>query len=209
MTRRGPLMLWKIATRLLPDSRQPWGDAMLAELLEAETERAALEFAAGCVVAAMRERVGDVDSRYSAGLWIIALVTAFHAVVRIDCGVRGLAVLLGAPDGMRQALVQHGANAKMIADYEAARPFVVGCFLGLGVAHVAAAWFLSRGSVRPFLMAWSIAFMLAAVAVGVQLSIVWNLDGLPSEFHALLIQAVAVPSLLAWYHRRQQQFQGG
>ena len=209
MRHRGALLLWKLATRLLPEARRPWGDAMLGELLEAETERAALEFAAGCVVAAVRERVGDVDSRYSAGLWIIALLTAFYAVIRIDCAMRGVAVLLGAPDGMREAFVHHGVSAFVIANYETARPLVVGCFLGLGIAHVAAAWFLSRGSIRPFVMAWSIAFMLAVVAVGVQLSVFWHLDGLPSEFHALLVQAVAIPPLLAWYHRQRQNMERG
>jgi hypothetical protein len=125
--------------------------------------------------------------------------------------MRGIAVLLGAPDGMRDALIEHGADVALIASYEAARPMVVGCFVALGFAQLATAWFLSQRQVGRFLAAWATALIIAGLAVVIQLSIIWEVEGVPSEFHGLLIQAIAVPALLAWHvrqARRQQRIEG-
>lgn len=206
MRYRLPLILCTVAASLLPPARRAWADAMIVELSHAENNRAALNFASGCLLAALRERVRDADTHLRAGLWSIAIVTALYAVFRLACASRGLAVLLGAPDGMRDAIVQQGVTPVVIARYEAARPIVVGCFLALGMALLATAWFLSRRQFRLFVTAWSIALLIAAMAVALQLSIVWSADGVPSEFHALLVQALTVPVLLAWYHRHQRRF---
>lgn len=142
-----------------------------------------------------------------AGLWTIAVVTAFYAIVQLACAVRGVAVLFGAHDGMLDALLRHGAPPPVIASYETARPVVVGCFLALGAAQLTTAWFLSRRQFRLFATAWCIALVVAGIAVAIQLSIIPNRAGVPSEFRALLMQAVAVPALLAWLHCRQRYFQ--
>ena len=178
---------------------------MVVELSHTEGDRAALVFAGGCLLAALSERVRDLDTRYAAGLWSIAVVTALFAVLRISCAARGLAVIFGARDGMHEALLKQGASFQLVARYDATRPVVVGCFVVLGCAQLAGAWFLSRGQLRRSLVAWSVTLIVAVIAVGTQLSIVWNLDGVPSEFHALLVQATAVPALLVWFHRRQDQ----
>ncbi len=203
MTRRLPRILCTVATHLLPASRRSWADGMIAELAYVDDDRAALRFACGCLLAAVRERARDADTHVIAGLWTIAVATAFYAVVQLACAVRGVAVLFGARDGMRDALLRHGAPSTVIASYEAARPAVVGCFLALGIAQLATAWFLSRGQIRPFATAWCIALMIAGLAVAIQLSIIPASAGVPSEFHTLLMQAVAVPALLVWLHRRQ------
>jgi hypothetical protein len=52
-------------------------------------------------------------------------------------------------------------------------------------------------------MAWSAGVLFAAVAVAVQLSVVWSLDGLPSEFIALLVQMLGLPLLLLWSQSRR------
>ncbi|MBX9730218.1 MAG: hypothetical protein K2X59_02725 [Sphingomonas sp.] len=202
MMRRVAYALGDIASRMLPKAHRQWGDAMIAEIGHADADRAALGFAIGCVVAALRARVCDGETRFSAGLWSIALLTAFFAVLRFQCAVNGVPVLLGAPDGMEEALLQHGASRSLIASYQAGRPFVILCFLALGCAELLAAWFLSRRDYRRFLGAWFAAFSVAVVAVAIQLSIVWSAPGLPSEFHALLMQAIAVPTLLAWPQTR-------
>jgi hypothetical protein len=196
-----------MATHLLPESHRHWGEAMIAELQHADDGRDAISFAGGCLVAALRMRLADLDTRFSLGMWAIATVTTLFAIFRIACGARGIAVLQGAPDGMRDALVVHGAGPALIASYEAARPIVVVCFLALGLAQLATAWFISQKQVRAFLIAWAIALVIAGLAVGIQLSIVWDLERVPSEFHGLLIQAMTVPALLAWYvrHARLQQ----
>jgi len=207
MTRFLPRILCNVATRLLPAGRRSWADGMIAELSHADNDRAALTFASGCLLAALRERARDADTHIMAALWTIAVVTAFYAVVQLTCAVRGVAVLFGAHDGMLNALLRHGASSVVIANYEAARPIVVACFVALGVAQFATAWFLSRGQIRAFATAWCIALVIAGIAVAIQLSIIPNSAGVPSEFHALLMQAVALPALLAWLHRRQRHFQ--
>jgi hypothetical protein len=100
--------------------------------------------------------------------------------------------------------LHHGAGPALMTRYEAARPIVIGCFIILGCTHLAAAWFLSRTQFHRFLIAWCAALLVAGVAVAIQLSIVWSADGMPSEFHALIIQAVALPALLAWSHGRHK-----
>jgi len=207
MTHRLPLILCNVAARLLPASRRSWADGMIAELSHADDARAALNFASGCLVAALRERARDADTHIMAMLWTIAMVTALYAVVQLVCAVRGVAVLFGARDGMMDALVRNGASPTIIASYETARPMVVGCFLALGTVQIATAWFLSRGQIRPFAIAWCIALLIASIAVAIQLSIIRNGAGVPSEFHALFMQAVAVPALLVWLRRRQPHFQ--
>lgn len=179
---------------------------MIVELSHAENDRAALRFASGCLLAALRERVHDADTHLRAGLWLIAIVTALYGIFRLACAAHGLAVLWGAQDGMRDAFVQQGVASAVIARYDAARPIVVGCFAALGLALLTSAWFLSRRQFRPFVTAWSIALLIAGIAVALQLSIVWSADGVPSEFRALLVQAITVPALLVWSHRYQRRF---
>ena len=169
----------------------------------AEDDRAALAYAGGCLLAAVRERARDVETQFVAGLWLIAAITGLLAVIQFACAARGIRVLLGARDGMHEALLRNGASPALIAGYEGARPIVIGCFVVLGCAHLTAAWFLSRAQFHRFLVAWCVALLVASVAVFIQLSIVWSADGVPSEFHALLLQAVALPALLAWSHGRR------
>ena len=207
MTRSLPTFLCEIAGRLLPMSRRPWADAMIAELSHTDDGRAALSFAGGCLLAALSERVRDADTHFVAVLWSIAVITALDSIFRLACAARGLNVLFGAPDGMRQALLQHGASAAITAGYDNARPTIVVCFMALGLAQLATAWFLSRGQLRHFFVAWSIALLIAGVAVTIQLSIIWTVEGVPSELRALLLQAVAVPGLLVWSRTRRWHLQ--
>jgi hypothetical protein len=207
MMRRLPLILCNVAIRLLPDSRRSWADGMIAELSYADDDQAALSFARGCLLTALRERACDADTQIMASLWTIAVATALYAVIRLVCAAHGVAVLFGAHDGIRDALLRQGASSNVIASYEAARPIVVGCFLVLGTVQLATAWFLSRGQIRAFATAWCIALAIAGIAVAIQLSIIPDGTGVPSEFHALLMQAVAVPALLTGLHRLQRHFQ--
>lgn len=175
---------------------------MRDELAYIEANRDAVAHGFGCLAAALRERTLDFETRFGAGLWATALVGAGFACFHIVCAARGVAVLRGARDGFLEALLNNGADAGLVARYAAARPVVIACLFGLGLAHLIAAWFLSHGQFRPFLVAWTAALLAAALAVSIQLSIVWTADGLPSEFVALLAQAIAVASLLLWSNGR-------
>lgn len=204
MMRRLAFRLCIVASHLLPAARKPWADAMAAELPHVESDRAALAYAAGCLIAAIRERAHDFDTRFSAGLWSIAITTSLLAMFQLACAARGIDVLLGARDGMREALLHEGAGPALVARYETARPIVVCCFILLGCTHLAAAWFLSRTQLRRFFIAWCAALLVATIAVMIQLSVVRSTIGVPSEFHALLVQAVALPALLAWSRGRHK-----
>ncbi len=179
---------------------------MRAELAYAADARTAMTHARGCLIAAIGERGRDFATLFAAGMAGIALITAACAVTQIVCAARGIAVLLGAPDAMLAALMRgDGADAAMASAYHAAMPLVVTLFLLLGAIQLAAAWFLVRWRLRHFAVASALAALVASVAVTIQLSIVWTLDGVPSEFHALLVQVLALPLLLSWSggrHRR-------
>lgn len=202
MSARLPLALCALARLVLPARRKLWGDAMRVELAHIDDPRSAMRHAGGCVVAAVRERAHDFDSRFAAGLWVVALASAAFALFHLACAARGVRVLLGGHDGFLEALIRSGADGQILASYTGARPLVIACFAGLGLAHLAAAFLLFRMELRRFLFAWSAALLIATVAVAVQLSIVWSADGLPSEYFALLVQATAVPLLLFWSNGR-------
>lgn len=194
------LSLGDLATRILPSGRKGWGEAMKAELIHIDDERSAVAHARGCLIAAVRERALDFHTRFAAGIWGVALVSGAFAFFHLKCASRGVDVLLGArDDGFLETLRHSGrADAELVAAYQNAMPVVIACFFCLGAAHLAAAWFLFRMQLRRFLWAWCAALLVATAAVAIQLSIVWSPDGLPSEFFALLVQAVALPALLFW-----------
>ncbi len=199
------LALCHLASRTLPLARRQWGDAMIADLAAADEDQQALAYAGGCLRAAIAERCRDFDTRFAAALWSVALVTGLFAMIHLVCAAHGVAVLLGAPDGMLTSLRQSdGMSAATIARYEAARPFVIGCFFTLGFVQAAAGWFLVRADFKRFLWAWCAAAIVAAVAVTIQLSVIWTADGVPSEFYALLVQAAAIPALLLWSNGRHK-----
>lgn len=205
MRRRLAQALCAAAGRLLPPGRRAWGEAMAAELAHVEPGGAALEFAAGCLLAAGRARVGDGATQIVLSWWSLAVATAALAAARLACAGRGMAVLLGAPDGMRAGLAAAGADPVRLSAYDAARPIVIACFVALGVAELASAWCLARGRLYGLLLSWAAALLIGGTAVGIQLSIAGDIDGVPSEFHAALLQALAVPVLLLWSRRQARE----
>lgn len=197
--------LCELADRLLPARHKSWGGAMRAELPYIPKGEPALVYAGGCLVAALKTRARDFDSRFAAGLWTVALISAAFAVIHIRCAARGVSVMLGAHDGFLAALRDSGAaDPELVANYHRAVPIVALCLFALGLAHLAAAWFLARAQLHRFLIAWCGALAIAALAVAIQLSVVWTVDGLPSEFFALLVQAIAIPLLLLWSNGRHR-----
>lgn len=203
--RRVAFALCDLANRMLPVPRRHWGRAMIADLDHVEDDREALAYAAGCLHAAVVERCRDFDTRFAAGLWSVALVTGLFAMIHVVCAAHGVNVLLGAHDGMLDALRRRGgADRFVIARY------VIGCFFMLGMVHAAANWLLVRSQFGLFLAAWCAALVVAGLAVAIQLSVIWTADGVPSEFYALIVQAAVIPALLIWskgrhHHREMMQ----
>ena len=209
MTRRLSAMLCQVAIRVLPIRRRAWGEAMKAELSYVPAGRSALAYAVGCLMAAARARMSDFEAQFATGLGSLALVSAAFGAFHIACASRGVEVMLGRPDGFLAALERSGrASPDLIASYQAAMPFVILCLFALGFAHLAGSYFLLRREWRRFLLAWCGALLAAIAAVIVQLSVVWSGGGLPSEFFALLVQAIALPMLLLWSNGRHRLFRG-
>lgn len=205
MNGRLSIALCDLAILVLPRPRKTWGDAMKAELSHIAEDGQVMTYASGCLVAAVKERALDFETRFSAALGVVALTSAAFGVFHVLCAARGVDALLGAPDGFLDALVRSGrADTHLVASYLSARPIVIACLFGLGVAHLAAACFLVRLELQRFTIAWCAALLIAIAAVVIQLSIVWSVDGLPSEFYALLVQAVGLPALLLWSNGRHR-----
>jgi len=206
MTRGIAVVLCGAASRLLPVARGSWGDAMTAELSYIESDDAALSYACGCVLTALRERAYDFDTRFAAGLWSVAIATSFFAALQLICAVRGVRALLGGPDRILDGLVHaYGANSSSVAGYEMARPIVIGCFFALSFSQFVAAWLLSRAEFHRFVIVWCMTLVVATVAVTLQLSIIWNLTGVPSEFYGLVVQSLALSALLSWSNGRHRR----
>ncbi len=180
---------------------------MLADL-ECVGDDDAFAFAGGCLIAAVKERFCDFDTRFAAGLWAVAVVSGLFGVIHLLCAAHGVRVLLGAPDGMLESLRQSGnLSRSVVSRFESARPFVIACFVALGLLQVIAGWFLVRVRFWEFLFAWCVAVIIAVAAVAVQLSVIWTGDGVPSEFYAILVQAAAIPALLLWSDGRHRRLE--
>jgi hypothetical protein len=204
MMRRLAYVLCALAIMLLPRGRRVWGRAMKAELSYVAGGPSALAHASGCIIAAIKIRLREFEARFAAALGSVAALSAGFGIFHIACASRGVDVRLGRHDGFLDVLVQSGASPRLIADYHQAMPLVIGCLFALGFAHLAGSYFLLRREWDRFMLAWCGALLAAITAVLVQLSVVWSNDGLPSEFVALLVQAIALPLLLLWSNGRHR-----
>lgn len=194
--------LCDLAARVLPRARKEWGEAMKAELDHVDGRASGFVHARGCLVAAVKERARDFDTLFAAGLWSVALATTAFALSHILCAARGVSVLLGWNRDRFLAVLLRGDHAGTANAYLSARPYVIAFLFALGFAQLAVARFLVRANLGGFAIAAVVAAMLAAAGVAFQLSIVWMPDGVPSEFFAPLVQALAVPALLLWSNGR-------
>jgi hypothetical protein len=204
MMRRLAIVACDLAGFALPPARARWHAAMVAEVACIRDDRDAMRFAAGCLVAGLRERIADDDSRFTAGLASLAVVSLLAALAHIGLAWRGAKLLVAGPDRFFALLQAANPDQPMSrAAFDAAMPVVAVCFLGLGIAHLCGGWLLLRRRLRHFAWAWGAGLVFAAIAVAVQLSVVWSLDGLPSEFTALLVQMLGLPALLVWSEARR------
>ncbi|HEV2043283.1 MAG TPA: hypothetical protein VGR05_01270, partial [Sphingomicrobium sp.] len=127
---------------------------METELHYIEDHGAAIRYAIGCLLVALKERVLDFNTGLAAFVWSIAAASVAFALFHLQCAARGVQVLLGRPDGFLNSLVRGGADADLIDSYRNAMPIVIGCLLWLGLSHLAAAYFLVRRHLRRFVFAW-------------------------------------------------------
>ncbi|HWA88496.1 MAG TPA: hypothetical protein VG889_00565 [Rhizomicrobium sp.] len=199
MIRRLAFKLGGLAAAILPGSRGAWGEAMAAEIATIDGDWDAARFAAGCFIAGLKERAADFDTRFAAGLWSLATASAAFAAFHIRNAWGGARALLGGPDAFYETLWRN--DPTVAAAYRGAIPMVASCFLLLGLVHLCGAYLLARRRFRAFALSWCAALAIATFVVAIELSVVWTLDGVPSEFFALILQSLGVPALLLWKER--------
>ncbi len=129
------LTLVRLAARILPDHRRAWGEAMAAEVTAIDAPRDALLFAAGCLWAALSERITFVKAFVFAGRLGVGLVTLLY----------GLAFLYFMNNGL-------GRDSPPLH-----LPFLLGWQAAMGIGYLAAAGFLVFWRPRPFLWACVVA----------------------------------------------------
>jgi hypothetical protein len=196
MIRRLARKLGDVAAAMLPGARRAWGEAMAAEIETIAGDWEAARFAAGCVVAGLKARASDFDTQFAAGLGTLALASAAFAMFHIRLAWGGAEILLGRRDAFYETLWR--SDPTVASAYRTAIPIVAFCFLLLGLIHLRGAYLLARGRLREFAFVWCAALAVATLAVAIQLSVVWTLDGVPNEFFALMLQSLGVPALLIW-----------
>jgi len=209
MMRPLAMILCEFARFTLPKKRKAWGDVMKAETKYIGDDRAAVIYAVGCLFAGFKERAKDFRTCFFIGHWSVVAITVALALYHIHCAWRGMLVMWGKPDPLYEALLRGSSADRMVAAaYHDATPIIVSLIFGLGVMHLVAAYFFARLQLQNFVYAWIAALLVSVLAVVIQLSIIWNLNGLPAEFVALIIQLLAVPALLLWSngrHRHSEQ----
>jgi hypothetical protein len=206
MIRQLTSALADLTVYVLPASQKPWGAAMKEELRYIQRPGEALVYASGCIWAATLTRIRSFDTLFGGMLWLLAAATLVFASLQLSCAIRGLAALSGGPDGLYTAMISsHGQKSELVTKYESARPFIVFSFFVLAIGHLILAWLLIQGQVRRFAFVWLSTFVIATISVAIQLSILWDASSIPSEFHGLLVQGLALSLLLTWSDGRHLQ----
>jgi hypothetical protein len=165
-----------LAAGCLGERRRDWAEAMAAELDAARADGRALSFAAGCVVAALRQMPGQAEGRLhlashalALGVLVPAAFLQFACAIGLSCGQGGLYGALGVAGA--QNPMQSGAQL-------AAMPALLFSWLLLGIGHLQLAWTLLERD-------WTRVARAGALIAGASLTL-FLLMGL------LLLDAVAI-----------------
>lgn len=138
------LSIARLAARILPARHHVWGEAMTAEVAAIDNPRDALLFAAGCLWAALTERVTFVKAFVFAGRLGVALVTSLY----------GLSFLYFLSNGLRHETPP--SHLAILISWQGA----------MGLSHLAAAGLLLLWRPKPFLWACAAA-AISAIALPV------------------------------------------
>ena len=144
------LSLARLTIQILPPHRRAWGKAMAAEVAAIDDPTDALVFAAGCLWAALSERISLMKAFVFAGRLGVALVTVLYALSFLYFTSNGLG---------RDNPPPH-------------LPFLLGWQVSTGLSHLAAAGFLVFWRPKPFLWA------CAATAVPASALTIFGLTGM-------------------------------
>ncbi len=190
------------ATGLMPVERQAWAEAMRQEF-EAVAPADRLGFAAGCLWAAMRERIDAMQMGVTIGRWGVGLVTAAYGALHLFGAISVLNIMLTGHDHYRDLLLAHG-HTEAAAQLQASRPGLVLYLVLMAAGNLVAALFLVRWRPRLFWLGCAIVAVTAGVPAiygmaktGLDTGTVWGWQFVPL---AMLAGAAVV---LAWMSRRK------
>lgn len=131
-----------LAAHGLGETRRTWGIAMLAEFDAAADAGQPLRFAAGCLIAAMRELPRQEEGRFALASYALALgVMLPMASVQLGAALFGLPYLFPGAGDLPGALLEGSAHEGLIRGvYQAASPAIIMLLLTLAVGHFCIAW---------------------------------------------------------------------
>ncbi len=196
------VMNW--AVRLMPPGRQGWAEAMRQEFAAvAEVDR--LEFAFGCLWAAMRERIDAVQMIVAVGRWGVGLVTLVYAGLHLFGAAWVTSVLLGGPDHYHDLLIAHG-HLKAAADLQASRPWLLLYLVPMGVGNLLAAVFLVWWRPNLFMAGCAVVAMTTAASMAGPLVTGHLHNGTLYGWQFVpLFMLVGAAALLAWVASRKSK----
>jgi len=141
------LRLVEFAMRILPKDRAKWGEAMKNEVQHLRPGSGALDFAMGCLWAAIQERTSSVQTLIFFGRLGVGIVTALYGAVFMAQFFYGVSIFLGKPDPFYTMLIAHhhlAAATEHLKD----RPYILVFSLGMGMFNILAALFLIKWQPR-------------------------------------------------------------
>ncbi len=188
------------ATGLMPPQRQAWAEAMRREF-DAVAGRDRLEFAAGCLWAAIHERIDAMQMLVTIGRWGVGLVTAAYGALHLFGAISVFNIMLTGHDHYRDLLLAHG-HAEAAAQLQASRPGLVLYLVLMAAGNLVSALSLVRWRPRPFWLGCAIVAVTAGVPAvygmaktGLDTGTVWGWQFVP----LLMLAGAAV--VLAWLSR--------
>jgi len=196
-----PGAMMKLAIRCLGDRRRDWALAMEAELATADANGEALIFAAGCLVAALREMPAHAEGRFALASHVLAIGLLVPLATLLFWGaLLGFPYLAPGQFGIGDFLSGRGAQLPLLHDGNwALAPSLTGLVLALAASQLALAWFVLERD-------WSrvAALQLFGAALLTTLVIVASLlavDGtsLLAPVAALAVEALAVLAASRWH----------
>jgi hypothetical protein len=136
-----------LATCWLPRGRSEWAQAMRAEFAVAMEEGAPLAFAAGCLLASVRELLTREEGCFAITSHALAVTVMLPmAALQVGCALFGLPYLFPGHHGLAGALTEGGAYLHLMQRvYQAAVPSLDLLLLLIGMGHLRVAWAMLDG----------------------------------------------------------------
>ena len=196
-----PGAMVKLASRCLGDHRRDWAQAMEAELGTAAANGEAFIFAAGCLVAALREMPAHAEGRFALASHVLALGLLVPLATLLFWGaLLGFPYLAPGQFGISDFLSGHSAQLPLLHEANwALAPSLTGLVLALAASQLALAWFvLERDWSRVATLQLFCAALLTTLVI---VSVLLAIDGtrLLAPVAGLVVEALAVLAASRWH----------